>query len=226
MSEPNRHVVEWSKDPDRLRDSYTISCETSDLFRQHADKIWRYPPLIQKIVDKCQTIFLSGCFHLSWLEIEFREHGPLFAVTGDGCWLACSKDGGYFDHNVDRPDQAFCLCLCLQAALVEIDWFLSYLEDGHELKLDEAPQNPPRFRFTRDLDTWGLYYAVELPDDKSHPARMGYVWARGLDGARKAIADCGCFSDRQTPPFPVMAGPPIVLAEIATLDDASEEERG
>lgn len=86
---------------------------------------------VQKtITERCQGILDNGLFDLEWIIIEFRKNGIYFEVPGvNGCYINPSDSRGYGEHNIDTPEQAFCLFLCLITALREIYQIISILID-------------------------------------------------------------------------------------------------
>lgn len=90
------------------------------VYRKYIGNVLRCPRLKQRIVDKCQNVLDSGLFDLDWLKISFTQLGVAFEVPGvNGCYIN-PEHWEYGEHNIDTPNQAYCLFLCLIGALYEI----------------------------------------------------------------------------------------------------------
>lgn len=174
----NRSLARWMKTTSESMDAWGVFAELNDLFGKWHKYVWQTPKLIERIVERCRVIFESPCFDLSWLEIEFQERGPIISVEGDRCLVYPCSEHDYADHNVDNSQQAFCLYLCLQAALDEIDIATQVWEE-HGLDHSVLSDNCQRtFRFTKDTSKFELYQ-VEIwhPRDPELDCIM-YAWTK------------------------------------------------
>jgi hypothetical protein len=114
------------------------------------------------------------------MEVYFTENGPGVDVDGDRCGVFPMGGGmgDYIDHNIDTADQAFCLYLCIRAAMDEVENALRAWERG-EPALGPTPTNRPEFRFTKDLTKWGLFRVSVLSHEETSLNYERYIWAKG-----------------------------------------------
>lgn len=207
--------VSWCK-ADR---GWGVGCEPNELFRKHAEKIWRYKPLIERIVQRCQMIFEKLSWNVSWIEVQFTRSGPGILVEGvNGCYCAPDGHGGYIEHNIDTADQALCIYLCLRTAIDEVENALIFWEEqkqqGKEIKLDPEPERALAFRFDKDTTPWSLFSAQVLHFDEPQLDFCRYIWAKGSLRA-KQIAEEKTNLFRSTVLIDeVTAGPDLNLSEV------------
>jgi len=209
------HPIEvgWFKSSDGY---WGVSCQVNDLFRKHRDKIWRCQPLIEIIVERCRLIYQSLNFHLSWMEVYFTENGPGIDIDGDRCGVFPMGGGmgDYVDHNIDTADQAFCLFLCLETAMTEVENALEVWEKHDDWVLGPVPAYRPQFRFAKDLTKWGLFRARVFYREEAPLDYEKYIWAKGAIQAEDIAERQPNLFDGDTFVDGVTAGPPLILSSL------------
>lgn len=201
-----RHIVCLRQ----VSNGWTISCTLNEAFRRHGDKIRRCPVLIKRIAERCRNIFMFSGFRLPWLSIKFGEAGPTIACEGNGC-VVYPYGNHYCDHNIDTHNQAFCLSLCLQAAMDEIDNVLDFWERGHEDGLTEGPEIDPESRFAKESPYRFCRVSVSYPTEKVLD-RLFYLWTNTPGEEQQHLEwQLNLFRGEVHPAEEVFGGPPLIL---------------
>lgn len=209
---------------DGIGNQWFVGCRVNELFRKHRDKIWRCKPLIEIIVGRCRLIYQSLSWNLSWMEVYFTENGPGIDVDGDRCGIFPMGGGmgDYIDHNVDTADQAFCLYLCIRAAMDEVENALRAWERG-EPALGSVPTNRSEFRFTKDLTKWGLFRVQVINYEEPVLNHEKFIWAKGAIEAEDIAERQEDLFDSTTFVDEVRDGPPMILLHTDPIVQEPEE---
>lgn len=164
---------------------------------------YSYPPLykdyianavgletVQKtIIQRCQGVLDSSLFDLAWLTIGFKENGIYFEVPGiNGCYINPMEYRGYGEHNIDTPEQAFCLFLCLVTALREIYQIISILIDDPHLTQGQELTYPTE---TLRQNTSLKHNQPWVIEDEFEPVAV--IIAKSMDDAIKVTGKTGKF---------------------------------
>ncbi len=135
--ETHEKFPKWICDDNKDTYGFEISWRLPEIYKKHADKIWRCPKLIEQIVEKCKLVLNSGQFDIDIVNLSFDQRGLTIDVyPGDACGVYPDSNGkSYSCHNVDSPRQCFSLYFFLITALDEIFKMIAMWEDNHETGL-------------------------------------------------------------------------------------------
>jgi hypothetical protein len=131
---------------------WSIACHLSQEVRDYMPLVSRRPGLVKDIIAAWTTIFMSSLFRrIPMVFITFTERGPRFELDWlqGGCLYPDYRNNGdYRCGNIDRPDEAYFLYICLQQTihLIEADIALTEKEG---MKLSDKPVDPLTYTLKR-----------------------------------------------------------------------------
>lgn len=166
---------------------YSVGMEYPPLYKKYKTNISRCPNLRQMICEKLKAILDRGPFEFDWVEIWFTRGGGLsINVPGDACGVFSSADG-FYDHNIDTPNQCLALTIMLYVALGEIYRAITVWErDPQAGVVLESEDRDWRYRFVKDLNSKRFQLWNVISDARMVGEEVGIVSARSWEEAEEA----------------------------------------